>query len=907
MRDKQARLRASASGSADAPGTSAADDSAESTAQHAEDTQGAAAEVADAVLRRPSGIPLLPAQRRPVEAGPAHDAAEAPPRQIARFSRLPAPAGPAQPLQRQQEARGASAATGGEAAPAPSRLGRPRRALPIQATCGGSGANLQSRAETGDRRESPDMMQFGSPLDDYVRKQSAGGQMRASAQLVTPRLSMSPERSNPLSQLLAETQAGNADGSPKEGDSELSFAQRLSPASLVGSAMSAAPRHEERQPSAKQASQSPDAALQAQQESDFHFPIPPDNTATLFGSQSLMPGMDCSRAAPGPSTDPPCAEPLAVQHSAPRVSPAPASAAPNLFAGSSSHGSSRTPGHRTQAGTAFGGSVTPEQLPSQGSQLGPRVQRPVASAGLLDALSGVTLDSPDSVFEGCDRLFRESATPTSAAPCASADHGAAAPTSSEATAPRPAANIVVPVPIVSPRGVHEQRTPTANAAPQLPQASSLHSDAAADALQRRPSGAAAGEEEQIRSPPRGRCIPRTPFAQAAEPEASRSAPSDCDNASQPTASPEARPMQPAAAPPVLSAPAAVPPQASPPGLHALSPPLQTVSPPLRAAQRPPLSVSSNPFSRMNNPFAPSLRIRRSDNGAPQPDSAVEQPADGPSLLDTNVVEAAPMVDQQHGPSAPTSQPRSPPLWMPMSAAAPNLAGLAVPEQSAQLASQPAATIGSAATALGSSAPAAPSPHPQPAFVSPALPAINTQLLTLAATSPAAAPRPSTPVGSGAATALAPDRAPRPQTPVAVSPAAPYAISVRHSPCSPAWRVACFPQRTASLQASPSSPMVRLHAVSPMASPRVLTHASMPAPQAICELDGAPIEQQGARSGAERKDTRSTLLPLADYPLEMDAPPSFGSQRGASSSAERVNICTLSHTSGRLSCRQPGHG
>ena len=139
--------------------------------------------------------------------------------------------------------------------------------------------------------------QSDSPLD---RPRSQPASMRQSNEkLITPRLSLSPTpKETSLSQLLAASTPGRRTESPSAGGSELSFAQKLSPASLVGSNVSAAQTGRTGTASQRQdinpSSHSPDAALQRQPEGDFQFPNPPDATAPLFGSQSLMPGMDCS-------------------------------------------------------------------------------------------------------------------------------------------------------------------------------------------------------------------------------------------------------------------------------------------------------------------------------------------------------------------------------------------------------------------------------------------------------------------------------------------------------------------------------------------------------------------------------------------------------------------------------------
>lgn len=922
-----------------------------SDAQPAAVRKGSNANAAAALPKRPSGIPALPMQRIMSQAEQSCAAPGQVPYRSQRVSNLPAPTGLAQHLPRQPDAWGAVDSSGENAAQ-PSHVIRARRQLTGTAAFS---INRQPHAELKDRRESPD-----SPLVSDKRDVEAVANARAD--LVTPRLSMSPAGKHPLSQLLAQSHASNVDASPKEGDSELSFAQRLSPGgSHAGSALSAAPRHvqqeAEQHTTGKQGSQSPDEALQGQPEADFHFPNPPPNDpAPLFGSQSLMPGMDCSRFAPGRPADAPHAAPLSVQKSVPLLSPAPGSAA--SVPSGSAQGSSHTPRTQASAGTAPSAGVTPQHN-LHGAARTPTVQMPVASGslpasvGLLDALSGVTLESPDSVFEGCDQLFRNSATPSSVMAGTAARSAGAKQPSSAPAAPHSAmsdlpigANVVIPTAIVSPRGLPHQTPPAANAEPQMPQASSLSQHTAASAL------AASAEliseaVAQQRSPPRGNSIPRTPDASAAikshaiSVSGARShakqaqqqappAPQQTATAMQSTAQagaplPPSRNAQGSGPPPGRSIPrtpaagSTVPggPRAMPPATsqlpHSAMPPAadkaqaapqltaqpaaadppsalpapQLVCPAVRHVQNaqppaelgsaapsaavptstggasgvnlpglPASAATSSPLSDVRDPFAPRLRIPRSENGAvPAPSEA--------ALTNTAAPSEQPSPEGPVKRSTPTHQPRSPPVWMPMSAVSPPVpALLAVPtaepvqqtppqsgtSQRAASAERDAAQAAQRSTPRANSSqradaamPAA-SPRvqpagaaPQPAFVSPALPLINTHP---AASAAAISPQPSTPpMPAPAAAPAASSRAATPAT--AASPAAPYAISVRQSPGSPAWRVACFPQRTASLQASPSSPMVRMHS------------AASPIINGKCTLERSKLERYNSPMSASK--------------------------------------------------------
>jgi hypothetical protein len=818
-----------------------------------------------------------------------------------------------------------------------------------------------------------------SPLDDDPQTCRESGDKS-----ITPCLSLGP-----LAQLLAPclSSAVAGDGSParRSAGSELSFAQRLSPTSLVGSAMSRSTAQRGSRPmgALHAGSKSPDAALQGQPEADFHFPNPPDANAPLFGSQSLMPGMDCSQRYA--SAEIPAAQPLTVQqsvskqslatamsqqsmpsatsHPSAQASAAADAASPKQQAHDARHSSMPEPA--AAPGTLFSGSAPPNTVPG---------------ADLLGALHGSSCDSPDSVFEMCDRVWREEiATPAApgAATNATASSNAAVQAQqpqqssgpeqgglSAAGAAMPAADPVQILPVQKTFTAQSDRTEvqgvSSDAAPQqtsllpqkamrstaeeqakaqqpgraplLPQRtlrSTGDSAPATDALaqaQKSQQAAAAelnrlvslpGPTQELAELPSTSTIPQRPMRSTAEAPGSKAlastyglpsrvertgasliaAPSlpqrpmrstadaeQSSSTSQTVSVLQRKPMRstrehgqrplPTAAQP--GAPTGIPagtsiprtPLGQPPAADAaaasaapeaaeaseapkaavsveqvpLAPtvadtPLPVVAEPLQAVSPAIIAQTSNPFARMRNPFAPRQMLRRSDEvlpngtvaaGCSQPGSEVgacsahdgnmsftEKTASASGATASGTVDLQPASQAGTAPfsaSARSISGAQSGSWMPMgmttlAAAAPVLS----PQPS------PCGSLASAPPPVAS--PPAPPAAANPNIVSPALPHIHTRPFHPALNSrsaPGGSPAPGTP----------------PPPPPSQPGAAPFAVSVRQSPSSPAYRVGCFPPRATSLQCSPASPMVFMGAASPLASPRVMTHVSLPASQPV---------------------------------------------------------------------------
>ena len=767
-------------------------------------------------------------------------------------------------------------------------------------------------------------VEFNKPLSDGPAAQHAAC-MHASdtgnSAAITPELFQSP-KSNPLSALLAtETVAG----SPAAAGSEISFGRRQSPSSAVGSAVVAqpAPCH-----SKQAASASPRSALATQADADFHFPALPDTGAPLFGSQSLMPSRDCmlGPAAKEPSSG--C--PLAMQRSMPKssasqmISPAGDVSPPTpwvtavLPAAEQDHIHGQSPYARSH------GLSTPNansrSTPEHGNGLGPPTTQTLVSddssrdltmhtaMALLDPLQSPAVDSPDSVFQRCDQAFQAAPTPvafgrapSSAAvaptpgrlPSMPGMHGsAAAPAdhaarSSGVCSPPAGSSSSTHLPEIGSRASAEGAEVGSEPAQVPPGVGQMHShgrsvsSSSPAQAQSGPGASPVSTQASQAAPPPGTSIPRTPPAAAIE---------IVEQQRQPAL--QQQPLAGGAAAPAVS------PADS--GLHMPTCANQSVPPvpcssPSAAARHHAASAgpvptafvvsgvsaeaaphvdghSPNPFAHIRNPFAAKSRLRSS--GERQALPSVSSPLEQVSPHDTAAL-AASTPDAFEASCA--------------QHAAESREGAAMSSNRNQVAS---AKQASAAKADGHLEAAQLRQSTQKSKVSPAMPWIHTKAVQRIA------PAPCTPRARSPAAAAA---SPGAGAAFGSAQAVPVPVAVRQTPTSPMHRAVYFPQRSVSMSAVHGSPYAASStgAPSPLASPRVPQHKSMPttasadtcalAPAISAAAAHAPVSSGDGPDGNAVPVSPGMRRPMPLSPTHedaADAPPSFGSSRLADDSKVR---------------------